>query len=232
MTKHPPAGQLAQPSQDSEQAARDAITAIGIVVRPATSRPIWAAASTRSEEQSHTCVLPPTPRSGSGPSSSSIAAPTGPPTSSPALAYKERLIDYINRFIADLANSGAQIAVLLHALEAAGHDRLLEVAARREASDAVLEGADAAESLAAAEKRALESWRNRWRGLDDWFTSRDVGRPSQARLLRQAAVTAIKQLIDPRHPPAGHGSRRLTSLASGTSSWRPGRALRGIETLR
>ncbi len=29
------------------------------------------------------------------------------------LAYKERLIDYINRFIADLANSGAQIAVLL-----------------------------------------------------------------------------------------------------------------------
>ena len=27
------------------------------------------------------------------------------------LAYKERLIDYINRFIADLANSGAQIAV-------------------------------------------------------------------------------------------------------------------------
>ena len=29
------------------------------------------------------------------------------------IAYKERLIDYINRFIADLANSGAQIAVLL-----------------------------------------------------------------------------------------------------------------------
>ena len=29
------------------------------------------------------------------------------------IAYKERLIDYINRFIADLANSGAQVAVLL-----------------------------------------------------------------------------------------------------------------------
>ena len=112
------------------------------------------------------------------------------------LAYKERLIDYINRFIADLANSGAQIAVLLGELEAAGHERLLELAARREAADAVPEGADAAESLARAEKQALDAWRNRWRGLDDWFTSRDAGHPSQARLLRQAAVTAIKQLID------------------------------------
>jgi len=112
------------------------------------------------------------------------------------LAYKERLIDYINRFIADLANSGAQIAVLLSDLEAAGHERLLDLAAHREAADAVPEGADAAESLARAGKQALDAWRNRWRGLDDWFTSRDAGHPSQARLLRQAAVTAIKQLID------------------------------------
>jgi len=112
------------------------------------------------------------------------------------LAYKERLIDYINRFIADLANSGAQIAVLLGELEAAGHDRLLEIAARREAADAIPEGEDTAESESRAEKQALEAWRNRWRGLHDWFTSRDAAHPSQARLLRQAAVTAIKQLID------------------------------------
>jgi uncharacterized protein (TIGR02677 family) len=112
------------------------------------------------------------------------------------LAYKERLIDYINRFIADLANSGAQIAVLLSGLEAVGHDRLLELAARREAADAIPEGEDSTESLSRAEKQALDSWRNRWRGLDDWFTSRDEARPSQARLLRHAAVTAIKQLID------------------------------------
>ena len=112
------------------------------------------------------------------------------------LAYKERLIDYINRFIADLANSGARIAVLLGDLEAAGPERLLELVARREAADAVPDGADAADSLVNAEKLALDAWRNRWRGLDDWFTSRDAGHPSQARLLRQAAVTAIKQLID------------------------------------
>src|SRR5580700_1936975 len=112
------------------------------------------------------------------------------------IAYKERLIDYINRFIADLANSGSQIAVLLGDLEAAGHERLLTVAARREAADAVPDEADAAAALAHAEEQALDAWRNRWRGLDDWFTSRDAGHPSQARLLRQAAVTAIKQLID------------------------------------
>ena len=112
------------------------------------------------------------------------------------IAYKERLIDYINRFIADLANSGAQIAILLTNLETAGHERLLTVAARREAADAAPEGADAAEALAHEEKQALDAWRNRWRGLDDWFTSRDAGHPSQARLLRQAAVTAIKQLVD------------------------------------
>jgi uncharacterized protein (TIGR02677 family) len=112
------------------------------------------------------------------------------------IAYKERLIDYINRFIADLANSGAQIAVLLASLEAAGHERLLVIAARREAADAVPDGVGDAESVTRAQGQALDAWRNRWRGLDDWFTSRDAGHPSQARLLRQAAVTAIKQLID------------------------------------
>jgi uncharacterized protein (TIGR02677 family) len=112
------------------------------------------------------------------------------------VAYKERLIDYINRFIADLANSGAQIALLLAELETAGHERLLGIAARREAADAVPDGEDDAESLTRAREQALDAWRNRWRGLDDWFTSRDMGHPSQARLLRQAAVTAIKQLID------------------------------------
>jgi uncharacterized protein (TIGR02677 family) len=85
---------------------------------------------------------------------------------------------------------------LLADLAAAGHARLLAVAARREAADAVPGGADADESRARAQEQALDAWRNRWRGLDDWFTSRDAGHPSQARLLRQAAVTAIKQLID------------------------------------
>jgi uncharacterized protein (TIGR02677 family) len=42
----------------------------------------------------------------------------------------------------------------------------------------------------------LNAWRNRWRGLWDWFVSTDSRHPSQARLLRGAAVAAITQLID------------------------------------
>jgi len=52
------------------------------------------------------------------------------------IAYKQRLIDYVNRFIADLANRGAEIATLLGRIEQADVDRLLTVAARREAADA------------------------------------------------------------------------------------------------
>ncbi|MFI6498941.1 TIGR02677 family protein [Nonomuraea typhae] len=108
------------------------------------------------------------------------------------IAYKERLIDYINRFIAELANSGARIARLLLELEGLGHRAFLHLAATREAADAVPDGED----VTAEYGTALAMWENRWRGLRDWFVSRDTANPSQARLLRQSAVTAIKQLID------------------------------------
>ncbi|WP_075021150.1 DUF2397 family protein [Actinomadura madurae] len=104
-----------------------------------------------------------------------------------------KLIDYINRFIADLANSGADIARPLDEVEARGNERLLGLAARPEASEAVPDGADAAEAFGRAEAGAPESWRNRWRGLRDWFVSGGPDRPSQARLLRRPAVTAIEQ---------------------------------------
>lgn len=119
------------------------------------------------------------------------------------VAYKQRLIDYINRFIADLANRGAEIATLLGQMETVDVEELLMVAARREAADAVpdlpeddadADGFAAAYEAAIAQSRA--AWRNRWRGLRDWFVSADSRHPSQARLLRGAAVTAITQLID------------------------------------
>lgn len=117
------------------------------------------------------------------------------------LAYKERLIDYIKRFIADLANSGARIATLIAELEERDHHRVLRIAASREATDSVPDAPEPGTGteptgFTQAEAEALKAWENRWRGLRDWFVSGDVGRPSQARLLRQAAVTAIKQLID------------------------------------
>lgn len=119
------------------------------------------------------------------------------------IAYKDRLVEYIERFIADLANRGAQIADLLGRLSAVGVDRLLVDAARREAEDAVPDGGSGSAEGGAgdqdrhqAHETALTGWRNRWRGLNDWFLSRSARQPSQAKLLRSAAVSAITNLVN------------------------------------
>ncbi|MFF5070675.1 TIGR02677 family protein [Micromonospora olivasterospora] len=123
------------------------------------------------------------------------------------LAYKEQLIAYLERFIADLANRGAEIAALARRIEAVGVTPLLEVAARREAADAAPReehgGADGRDGLDrdawdghdAAMRQALDTWRLRWAGLRDWFISGDSSRPAQARLLRTAAIGGIRQLL-------------------------------------
>jgi uncharacterized protein (TIGR02677 family) len=108
------------------------------------------------------------------------------------VAYKERLIAYIERFIADLANQGAEIAALTQEIERIGIEPLLRAAAQREAADAVPDG-DAA--LDAAVDASGRHWRHRWRGLCSWFVSADARRPSQAKLLRSAAIGAITQLL-------------------------------------
>jgi uncharacterized protein (TIGR02677 family) len=166
------------------------------------------------------------------------------------VAYKQRLIDYINRFIADLANRGAEIATLLGHIESAGVERLLVVAARREAADAVpdlpenrAEDQDPAAAYEATIARSLAEWRNRWRGLWDWFVSADSRHPSQARLLRGAAVTAITQLIDTvaafnerrsgrsdrsARWPAGSPRRRTTRRRTHCGGQRSGSPRRGI----
>lgn len=116
------------------------------------------------------------------------------------IAYKDRLIGYIERFIGDLANRGAQIADLLGRVGETGITRLLGSAAEREAADAVPDGA---EDLSAdgpersgARAAALAVWDNRWRGLTDWFVSRGSHHPSQAKLLRASAVSAITNLVN------------------------------------
>ncbi|MDG4785077.1 TIGR02677 family protein [Micromonospora sp. WMMD1102] len=112
------------------------------------------------------------------------------------LAYKEQLISYIERFIADLANRGAEIAALAGQIEAAGVLPLLEMAARREATDAAPVDEADEHARRAATDAALAAWQQRWRGLRDWFVSADGGgRQSQARLLRAAAIGAIRQLL-------------------------------------
>ncbi|WP_329100451.1 TIGR02677 family protein [Micromonospora sp. NBC_01699] len=113
------------------------------------------------------------------------------------IAYKEQLISYIERFIADLANRGAEIAGLAHQIETAGVVPLLEVVARREAADAAPNGGDGDADAAyeAALDEAMTAWRQRWQGLRDWFVSSDSSRQSQARLLRTAAIGSIRQLL-------------------------------------
>ncbi|GAB2894546.1 TIGR02677 family protein [Streptomyces mayteni] len=106
------------------------------------------------------------------------------------LAYKDRLIDYLERFIQDLITTGADIAGILGELEAGpgGVDRLLRIAAEREAADAAPEESETATGQAHAR------WRARWAGLAAWFRS-TPGRPAQAKLLRARALGAIPQLL-------------------------------------
>jgi len=105
------------------------------------------------------------------------------------LAYKDRLIQYLERFIQDLITVGGQIAVLIGGLEEQGRvDALLRLAAAREAADA------APDEAADAEARAYARWAAKWSGLAAWFVSAD-GRESQARLLRGRALGAIPQLL-------------------------------------
>ncbi|NXY93118.1 TIGR02677 family protein [Streptomyces sp. BR123] len=105
------------------------------------------------------------------------------------LAYKDQLIQYLERFIQDLITLGARIARLILELEDGGRIQpLLRAAAAREAADATPQEA------AYAEQAAHRRWADRWAGLAAWFIGRD-GRESQSRLLRGRALGAIPQLL-------------------------------------
>lgn len=102
------------------------------------------------------------------------------------LAYKERLIDYLERFIGELALSTNRIAEALHALPPILLAEAFAAAARRETADAVAPGPEA---LAAAAQR----WQDRWAGLRRWFIG--DGAASHAELLRARARSAIPALL-------------------------------------
>ncbi|MET7431280.1 TIGR02677 family protein [Streptomyces flaveolus] len=105
------------------------------------------------------------------------------------LAYKDRLIQYLERFIQDLITLGGRIARLIGELEEQGRvGVLLRLAAAREAGDAAPDEAETAEA------QAYARWVTKWEGLSAWFVSAD-GSESQARLLRGRALGAIPQLL-------------------------------------
>lgn len=108
---------------------------------------------------------------------------------STVMAYKNKLIEYLQRFIGDLVAASGRIAEALLTLEPV--DELLAVAATREARDAA-PGEDEAE--AAAAEQALAAWCERWSGLRGWFVAGEPGL-SQAQRLRARARSAIPRLL-------------------------------------
>ncbi|TFC17383.1 TIGR02677 family protein [Cryobacterium algoritolerans] len=109
------------------------------------------------------------------------------------VAYKSRLVDYLDRFIQDLAVRGPQIATLLLNAEAEQVERALRALAHRDAAAEAPDPDDPDSSVEAA--RHFGVWANRWEGLRAWFLSGD-GRNSQSKLLRMAALAAIPALLD------------------------------------
>jgi uncharacterized protein (TIGR02677 family) len=130
-------------------------------------------------------------------------------------AYKDQLVNYLERFIKDLVTVGAEISGLLLGFEDAEVTRLLGIVARRDAEDAA-PGATAGRDSAdwsgdkygprdgdfagesdpreVAYRAGMTMWRERWQGLRQWFVS-EPGHPSQAKLLRSRARQAIPDLL-------------------------------------
>ncbi len=99
------------------------------------------------------------------------------------IGYKELLVDYLERFVSQLVTTSAEIA---RELEQLSIGPLLEVAARREAEDAL-------DKQAAFERVCLQ-WSQRWAGLRSWFLGGSQG-PAQSEVLRNRARTAVTSLL-------------------------------------
>ena len=106
------------------------------------------------------------------------------------VAYKERLIGYLQRFIQDLVARTAEIADLLDRISSADEHRLLRVVAAREARDAAPDTGESVDVLDVL----LSRWRERFTGFRQWFVG-SVGTPSQSQQLRHMAVNAIPSLL-------------------------------------
>lgn len=115
------------------------------------------------------------------------------------LAYKQNLIDYLERFIGELVIATVEITDVLEQVDKTGVDRLLRIAARRDLADALAPTeADYAE--------CLQSWQSCWQGLQAWFIQR-LDSPPQAEILRARARSSIPALL---LAVAGIHDRRVT----------------------
>lgn len=102
------------------------------------------------------------------------------------LAYKEKLIDYLEHFIGELVVATHRIAQALVNLEQCGITLAFAAAARRETADLLNPPPDALPS-------AESAWQARWLGLRRWFIGGAT--PSHAEHLRARARSAIPSLL-------------------------------------
>jgi uncharacterized protein (TIGR02677 family) len=106
------------------------------------------------------------------------------------IAYKERLIGYLQRFIQDLVSRTAEIAGLLEPISASDEDRILRSIALREAADV----APDAEGSSQALEMSLTLWRERFAGFRQWFVG-NTGTASQSQQLRHMAINSIPAML-------------------------------------
>lgn len=103
------------------------------------------------------------------------------------VAYKDLLIDYLERFIGELVIAQSEIARTIDHIDRGRLAWLLDAAAERDLTDTL----DVADDTR-AEQRAL--WQHRWDGLTGWFVPPPGGQ-SHADVLRARARQAITALL-------------------------------------
>ncbi len=102
------------------------------------------------------------------------------------LAYKEKLIDYLEKFIGELVIATSRISEALLNLEACGVALAFTAAARRDLVDVLDPAPDAL-------PQATLRWQQAWAGLRCWFIAGETS--SQSELLRARARSAIPALL-------------------------------------
>ncbi len=129
------------------------------------------------------------------------------------IAYKDRLIGYLERFVGDLVVKSAEIVATLRALDGIGVERLLELAAVREAADAA---PDQRDDRSGGRPRSQPCRRRRRLGR------RARGRRAGARAPPRADAVAG---VAARHRPAAAAGRWRSRDGAGAGRAGGGRAL-------